>query len=206
MKNSKILIAEDEMLIALDIEQAVSRIGYTVIDIVPSGEEVLEAATRIRPDLVLMDIVLHGSMSGIDTAKVLYKKMGIPIVFITAYGDDETLERAKETQPFGYLLKPFDERQLAITIEVALYRDELERERNRLLREKDELIRQRDQVLSEIKTLRGMIPICTHCKKIRNDHGFWEQVEKYIKEHSDVEFTHGVCPDCMEKYYKEFND
>ncbi len=120
MLNSKILVVEDEMLVAEDIAGRLRRLGYEVTDIVESGEEAILSVLKNPPDLVLMDIVLAGDMDGIETAEKIREHKQIPIVYLTAYGDKKTLNRSKITDPYGYVIKPFDEQQLNTTIEIAL--------------------------------------------------------------------------------------
>jgi signal transduction histidine kinase len=120
MLNSKILVVEDEMLVAEDIAGRLRRLGYEVTDIVESGEEAILSVLNNPPDLVLMDIVLAGDMDGIETAETIRQHKQIPIVYLTAYGDKKTLNRSKITDPYGYVIKPFDEQQLNTTIEIAL--------------------------------------------------------------------------------------
>ena len=143
-----------------------------------------------------MDIGLQGAMDGIETAAQIRSQFSIPVIFLTAFVDEKTLERAKVTAPCGYLTKPFEENDLRIAIEVGLYRAKLESERETLIKELQEAI-------AKIKTLSGLIPICAWCKKIRDDQGYWQTVEHYVKEHSQAEFTHGMCPDCQKKYFPE---
>jgi len=105
---------------------------------------------------------------------------------------------AKLTEPFGFLLKPFGARDLKVTLEIALYKHKMERERDRLTEE----LR---QALARVKTLVGLLPICAYCKKIKDDAGYWSQVEAYIMKHSDASFTHGMCPDCFQRVKKEID-
>jgi signal transduction histidine kinase len=120
MLNSKILVVEDEMLVAEDIAGRLRRLGYEVTDIVESGEEAIASVLKNPPDLVLMDIVLAGEIDGIETAEKIREHKQIPIVYLTAYGDKKTLNRSKNSDPYGYVVKPFDEQQLNTTIEIAL--------------------------------------------------------------------------------------
>ena len=122
MAKSKILIVEDENIVALDIKRNLISEGYSVCGIIASGEAALDSFEELQPDLVLMDIKLQGRMDGIETAEQLRKKYHIPVVFLTAFADDETIERVKITEPFGYIIKPFTERELRTTIEMALYK------------------------------------------------------------------------------------
>ncbi len=133
-----IVIVEDEFIVALDIQRYLERNGYSVKGILPSGEELLEKVEDLKPDLVLMDIRLQGSLDGVETAAQLNDRWSVPVILLTAYADETTLARAKITQPFGYLLKPFDERELRTSIEIALYRSMMEKR----LRESERLLHQ----------------------------------------------------------------
>ncbi len=125
---SQILIVEDEIIIAEDIQKRLKKMGYHVPAIVSSGEEAIKKVIETIPDLILMDIVIHGPMDGIQTAEKIHEFSNVPVIYLTAYADEKTLERAKITEPFGYLLKPFKERELLITIEMALYKHKMEKE------------------------------------------------------------------------------
>ena len=120
-EGARILIVEDEVLIAADLEGRLTGLGYTVCGKAITGEEALELAEKCRPDLVIMDIILQGKMDGTEAAEVIRDTWGTPVVFLTAYADTDRLERAKFTYPFGYILKPFRERDLKITVDMALY-------------------------------------------------------------------------------------
>ena len=119
---TKILVVEDDRLVARDIRQQLIRIGHNVLKVTGSGEEALVIAHRERPDLVLMDIRLDGQIDGIVAAQQVRDQLGIPVVFLTAHADDETIRRATRAEPFGYLLKPFEDSQLRTVIEIALYK------------------------------------------------------------------------------------
>ncbi|WP_019502882.1 EAL domain-containing protein [Pseudanabaena sp. PCC 6802] len=127
---SKILIVEDEILAAENIAKHLRKQGYEVSGIVPSGEEAIARSTELRPNLVLMDISLQGSIDGITAADRIGHQLQIPVVYLTAYTDSKTLDRAKSTNPYGYLVKPFKFENLRVSIEVALqkYRDEVVKE------------------------------------------------------------------------------
>jgi two-component system, cell cycle sensor histidine kinase and response regulator CckA len=121
-----IAIVEDEYIVALDIKSFLGRSGYAVAGMFSSGDDLLAAIESIRPDLVLMDIKIRGSLDGVETAHIVHDKYRVPVVLLTAYADDETIARAKITQPFGYIIKPFEERELKTAIEIALYRSMME--------------------------------------------------------------------------------
>jgi signal transduction histidine kinase len=122
MAGEAILIVEDERIVARDIEKRLKKLGYQVVGSVASGEDAIRQAQLTLPDLALMDIQLKGPIDGIQTAEQIHTDLDIPVVFLTAYADEETLQRAKVTEPFGYIVKPFDERDLHAAIEVALRR------------------------------------------------------------------------------------
>lgn len=125
MSSAQILIVEDENIVGLNLHNRLTGLGYQVLGVVSSGEEALRTAEETKPDLVLMDIMLKGEMDGISAAEIL-KKRDIPVVYLTAYADDSTLDRAKVTEPVGYILKPYEIKDLRSTIEIALYRHRME--------------------------------------------------------------------------------
>lgn len=135
MADTQILIVEDERITAEDIKGALEGAGYKVPDLVSSGEEAVKKAGEIRPDLILMDIHLDGKMDGIEAAEIIKGKFGIPVIYLTAYSDSITVQRAKITEPSGYILKepfgfihkPFEESELHTAIEITLYRDKVEK-------------------------------------------------------------------------------
>lgn len=131
---AKILIVEDENIVAFNIQNRLEGLGYTVTAVISSGEAALQNVEQDRPDLVLMDIKLKGPIDGIQTAEQIHRQFKIPVVYLTAYADEETLNRAKITEPYGYILKPFEARDLVTTIEMALYKHQIEQQ----LREREQ--------------------------------------------------------------------
>ncbi|WMW26366.1 response regulator [Methanolobus sediminis] len=129
-KDVKILVVEDESIIALNIKKKLKSFGYTVPAMATTGEEAIKMAEITFPDLILMDVRLKGDMDGIQTAEEIRKKFDIPIIFLTAYSDDKVLERAKKTEPYGYIVKPFKANDLKSNIEIALYRFGMGRKEN----------------------------------------------------------------------------
>ena len=120
--NKQILVVEDELVVAKNIQNRLENLGYFVPAVVTSGEEAIKKVADIQPDLILMDIMLESELDGIEAAKQISKRFDIPIIYLTAYGDDQTLQRAKITEPYGYILKPFETRDLQSNIEMALYK------------------------------------------------------------------------------------
>ena len=159
MSQKKILIVEDESIIAEDISDSLISLGYRISGMVYSGEEAIEAAAKCRPDLVLMDVNLQGEIDGITAAAEIRSRFQIPVVYLTAYADENTLRRVNATKPFGYIVKPFEEKNLHTTIQLALHRHEYDSLTN--LPNRSLLREQLNQVLDKQKELPGMIPVIT---------------------------------------------
>ncbi|MEN6610232.1 MAG: response regulator [Methanoregulaceae archaeon] len=136
MNKVRILIVEDEGIVAEDLRFTLVGLGYDVIGIIDTGEKAVEKVVALAPDLILMDIMLAGEMDGIAAADRIHSKKDIPVIYVTAFADETLLARAKLTGPFGYILKPFNEREVQSNIEIALYRHQMEQE-----------IRKRDAIL-----------------------------------------------------------
>jgi CheY-like chemotaxis protein/DNA-binding PadR family transcriptional regulator len=123
---SKVLVVDDEAIITMQLEERLTALGYEVVGMAASGEESVEKARRLSPDIVLMDIVMPGKMNGIEAAKQINGELGIPVVFVTSYADDTIIEKAKSARPYGYIVKPFNELEIKAAIEVALFRNATE--------------------------------------------------------------------------------
>jgi diguanylate cyclase (GGDEF)-like protein/PAS domain S-box-containing protein len=126
MDKIRILVVEDERIVSLDIQRRLKNLGYEIVGAAVSGEEAIQKASVHHPDLVLMDIILEGKLDGIAAAETIRRRLAIPVIYLTAHADTYTLERAKITEPFGYILKPFEERELHGHIEIALYKHRME--------------------------------------------------------------------------------
>lgn len=325
MIEANVLIVEDEYVIAAGLKQNLENMGCNVIALISTGEDALRFIEKELPDLVLMDIKLRGEMDGVDTAEIIKDKWKIPVIYLTAHSDDSLLQRAKLTEPWGYLVKPFDVKSLKAHIETSLFKAGLEKklietearcrgifdrtssgiavykavndgddfvfvdfnpagekienvsrdeligksvvecfpaitefgllevfrevwktgaprqhpvtfykddriagwrenyvfklpsgeivavyeditERKQSEEHKEKMIAELQDALAKVKLLSGMLPICANCKKIRDDKGYWKQIEGYIRDHSEAEFTHGLCPDCAESALKELEE
>ena len=125
--SARILVVEDEGIVAEEIRSRLKRLRYEVAAVASSGEEAIKKAEETRPDLVLMDIRLRGGMDGVEAAEEIRARFDIPVIYVTAYADEATLRRAKTTEPYGYILKPFEDKELRTSIEVALYKHNIER-------------------------------------------------------------------------------
>ena len=163
-----------------------------------SGKEALEIATREIPDMIILDIIMP-VMSGYEVLQNLKQDpflKGIPVVFITALDQEDQETKGLTLGAVDYISKPFNTTIVKLRVKTQL---ELKLQRDVLIQTNEALL----EALAKIKTLSGLLPICASCKKIRDDQGYWTQLEYYISEHSEAEFTHGCCPECMKKLYPE---
>jgi PAS domain S-box-containing protein len=174
---AKILVVEDESIVAMDIKNRLMRLGYDVSSIAYAGEEAVEKATKICPDLVLMDIMLRGEMDGIEASRLIHERLDVPVVYLTAFSDEDTLQRAKITGPFGYIIKPFEDRELHVALEIAFYRHKMEKD----LKESEEHLRAaRDNL--EIKVLERTAELTAANKDLMEEIAEREKVEKALNE------------------------
>jgi two-component system, response regulator PdtaR len=133
----RLLLVEDEVIVAQDVRRRLENLGYTVLGIATRGKEAIEMAVSLQPHLILMDIGLRGGMDGIETVRRIREKLDVPVIFASAYSDDTTLQRARTAGPQGFVLKPFEERELRLAIEMALYKHAADK----LLRDNESLFR-----------------------------------------------------------------
>ena len=190
MAKQQILIAEDDTLFAQDLQSRLESLDYEVCGNTRRANEAVALAQCLSPDLVLMDILLAGEMDGIQAAEQI-RAFRLPVIYVTGCWDGPTLERAKGTEPCGYILKPFETAHLKVGIEMGLQRHRsLERERPREP-ECD------GPAAAGPEGLNGLLSICCYCKNIKDDEGAWSQIEAYIMKRTKVSFTHGMCPECF---------
>ena len=149
-KHINVYIVEDESIVAKDIQNSLKKLGYNVLGISNNGADAIKNIVDLEPDIVLMDIMIKGTMTGIDVAEVIKKEYNIPVIFLTAYADESTLAKAKITEPYGYILKPFKEIDLHSTIEMAIYKhkkdSEVQKERDFLY----SLVENKDEAAKDI--------------------------------------------------------
>jgi len=172
-----ILIVEDESIVAKDIELCLKKLGYNVVDMVSSGLAAINSAEEYKPDLILMDIMLKGDMSGIEAAGKIRETLKIPVIFLTAYTDEKTINKAKHTEPYGYIIKPFKEIDIQTSIEIALYKHGRE---NEVRKERDFLYSLVDKDKQESK---GMIFVKSNSKLVKlntSDIYFIEALKDYV--------------------------
>ena len=196
----KIVVLEDEAEYANMLRLRLEAAGYTV-RVANDPKTGLEVIEGMRPDLVLMDINMPG-MTGFETCKILKNNSelaDIPVIFLTArIATDDVLE-GFDVGGVDYLTKPVDAKVLLARVKTHVSLKQASDKQR-------ELILQLQESLAQIKQLKGLIPICAHCKKVRDDEGYWKSVEVYIEHHSEAQFSHGICTDCIQKLYPELAD
>lgn len=180
-----------------------------------NGFDVLEAATgaaalagaKQSPDLILLDVVLP-DINGFDVCAILKRDertRNIPVLHLSATAVDVgSRVIGLQGGADGYLVQPVESVELVATINALLRVRKAEAEALRLVKEKEEVIARLETALRHVKQLSGLLPICMHCKKIRNDKGYWEQMEAYISDHTDALFNHCLCEECAKRYYSDF--
>lgn len=195
----RLLLIDDDQLDVRDMTRSLARAGWN--GPVTYAQTVEEARTLLADetfDLVLLDYVLPDG-SGLE---LMHRLESAPVVFVTGAGSEAVAAEAMREGAYGYVIKDVERHYLELlpeTLTSVLARRRIEEEKDRLLTEL------RD-ALDHIKTLRGLIPVCASCKQIRDEGGVWEQIESYISRHAPAEFTHTLCPDCLEKYLKDMED
>lgn len=188
-------VFENRILIVDDTLENIQILGIILkqkhyrINVAQDGPTALTLAEKVLPNLILLDILMPG-MDGYEVCRQLKqntKTKDIPVIFLTAKADTDSIVTGFETGAVDYITKPFQKMELLARVKTHLD----------LRRSKQEL----EKALDEIKTLKGIIPICASCKKIRDDEGYWNNLETYIQSHSEAAFSHGICPDCAEELY-----
>ena len=202
----RVLYMEDDGGLARLFRRNLQRLGY-VVDIAPDGEEGLAMYEAKAYDVVAVDQSMPGC-SGLEVIQILASRGPLPpTIMVTGSGSEMVAVEAMKLGAGDYVVKDVDLGYLGLlpaVIEKVLQQHRLAEEKRRAEEEKERLIAELRAALEEVKTLSGLLPICASCKKIRNDQGYWTQLELYIAEHSEAEFTHGICPDCMDKLYPQF--
>jgi len=177
MDKLNIYIVEDESIVAKDIQNSLLKLGYNVLGISNNGLDAIEKITELLPDLILMDIMIKGDLTGIDVSERIKEKLNIPVVFLTAYADEGTLSKAKITEPYGYILKPFKEIDLHSTIEMSVYKHKKDAE---LLKERDflySLVETKDKTTKDILFVKANSRLV---KVLLKDIYFVEALKDYV--------------------------
>jgi DNA-binding LytR/AlgR family response regulator len=202
MAKINVLVVEDESIVSKDIQHSLKKLGYNVVGAASTGEKAIELALAARPDVILMDIMLKGDMNGIEAADEIRKTCSIPVIFLTAYADESTLSKAKITEPYGYILKPFKEIDLHTTIEMAIYKHSREQE----------VVKERDLLFSLVEnkdsSQKGYIFVKSNSKLVKlksEDIYYIEALKDYVVIHtSDTRYTiHSTMKDIDSKMGKE---
>ena len=172
MKTASVLIVDDDISTIMQFETLLTDIGYSVAGVAHSGSEAVKMAGDVRPDIILMDIVMPGELDGIDAAATIKADMDIPIVFLTGYSEHELLKRAKQIEPHGYILKPYHENQIRITIDLALFKQELEREQKKSHQRLERTVRKQTAKLRRTnEQLRALLNATTNTAFLIDLHG-----------------------------------
>jgi DNA-binding response OmpR family regulator len=197
----KILVVDDDPGIRLATVRLLGNAGYFVAE-AETGTEGLRLVREMHPDLVVLDVMLP-DMHGHEVCRKIKTDRNLKDTYVLMASGHRTASddqsEGLEIGADGYIARPVTNRELLARTQAIFRIINAERERDRLIGELQE-------ALARIKTLSGLLPICCHCKKIRDDKGYWNQVEVYIRDHSNVEFSHSICPECMEKLYPEFTE
>ncbi len=196
MGKVNILVVEDESIVAKDIERSLIKLGFNVVGIASTFERAVELAAEHTPDLVLMDIMLKGEKNGIEAAEEINKSQSIPVIYLTGYADDSTLKKAKITEPYGYILKPFKEIDLHTNIEMALYKHGKD----------EEVMKERDMLYNivESKSAGNILFVKSNSRLVKlkaDDIYFIEALKDYVVIHtSEARFTiHSTMKDIQRK-------
>ena len=193
-----ILVIDDNPSNLSVINQYLEDNGFEVM-IARDGDDGVVKAARGLPDLILLDVMMPG-MDGFETCRQLKGESltrDIPVLFMTALDSVEDKLKGFDAGGVDYIVKPFNEREAIARINTHLKIRKLQQD----LEEKN---RRLEKAMNEIKKLEGIIPICSICKKIRDDKGYWSQLEAYFEEHSEAKFSHSLCQECAKKYYPDF--
>ena len=220
-----VLVVDDSAKERTLLQHLLTKGGYRKVSVAQSAGEALEKMRQdppsIKADVVLMDILMP-EMDGIEACRAIKAEKrfkDIPVIMVTGLYDKENLESAFAVGATDYIVKPVKKWDLISRVQSAIRlkkemekRKERERElkkeirkRERLKKKQEELIRELKESMDKVKTLSGLLPICASCKKIRDDNGYWTQIENYIRDHSEAEFTHGFCPACVKKLYGDIS-
>lgn len=222
-----ILIVDDEP-VSVEMLSNLLEGEYKVI-MAHSGQETLEIVSRIIPDLILLDILMP-VMDGYEVFRIIKRKpelKDVPVLFITALGEAECESEGLELGAADYIIKPFNSALVRLRVknhlELKRQRDllitraeELQRlnselahevtERRYVQQANEELIKELRNAMAEVRTLSGLLPICSSCKQVRDDQGYWSRLETYLSKHTDISFSHGLCKECAQKIYPDYCD
>lgn len=194
----KILVVDDDPEVLFATSRVLKSAGYQVLQ-AASGQECLEVVRRNPPTLILLDVVLP-DIDGIEVCRRIKQEFKDLRIFIVLVSGMKTASEEQadglEGGADGYIARPISNKELLARVRAMLRIAQAEQERDRLYLELKE-------AQARVKVLSGLLPICCHCKNIRDDAGYWSQLESYVQKHSEASFSHGICPECAQKYYPE---
>ncbi len=198
--NIKILVVDDDIDVLFATARVIRKAGYEVIE-ASTGNECLNKAREYKPDLILLDVILPDIM-GTEICRRIKADSFFKDVFILLLSGQKTASddqaEGLDLGADGYIARPISNRELLARVRAMV----------RILtaeRKVDHLVTELQEALAKVKTLKGLLPICSYCKNIRDDKGYWNKIEKYIQEHSDAEFSHGICRECAAKYFPDID-
>lgn len=198
-----VLYVEDDVSARKSVSEILGRIVRTVY-VAENGMEGLEMFRKCNPDIIVTDIRMP-VMSGLEMArKIREESSNKQLIVTTAYSDTDYFLAAIEVAVDQYVLKPIGHDKLIAAVRKCADAVLREQELEKYHEERERLILELQEALAKVKTLSGFFPICASCKKIRDDKGYWEQIETYVSEHSEALFTHSICPECAKKLYPEY--
>ena len=207
-ETAKVLVTDDDPQILELTATVLKRAGFEVLK-ATTGKDCLETAEADHPDVVILDVVLP-DLSGIEVCKQLkanQRLQGIFVILVSGIQvSSEYQAEGLDVGADGYIIKPITNKELVARVQSMVRIKRAEDALRQKEKEQQQLISKLKDALAEIKTLKGFIPICASCKKIRDDEGFWNQLEAYISKHTDAVFSHGLCPDCADKYKEEVKE
>ena len=204
----KILVTDDDPDVLLLTSSVLTRAGYEVLE-ARAGRECLEMMHTHHPDLVLLDVMLP-DMKGSTVCRHIKADPELQGTFVILVSgvqvSSEYQARGLNIGADGYIVKPISNKELVARVQAMERIKKAEDALREKEKQQEKLITKLQEALAEIKTLKGFIPICASCKKIRDDEGYWNQLEAYISKHTDAVFSHGICPDCAEKFRSEIRN
>lgn len=196
-KSLNLLLVDDESLVCDVVQSEVELLGHKIIGRAQDGNQAVRLAGELKPDAILMDIEMP-ELDGIEAARQIQALYPCPIVLLTAHDDADLVTKAGQAGAGAFLVKPPYAPEIDRTLSIAIARHsdimELRRINNELR-----------QAISEVKRLSGLLPICASCKRIKDDKGYWHEVEAYVQHHSEAQFSHGLCKECASKYFPDVN-
>ncbi len=194
----KILIAEDEKISRRILEMILTKDGHDVVA-VEDGLKALESIRKVMPDMLVTDWMMP-ELDGLELCRRV-RDLNLPnyiyIILLTALTQKERIIEGLDAGADDYITKPFERTELLARVRAGERVIQLEKS----LRQKNKEL---SEVLAHVKQLKGLLPICMYCKKIRNDENYWQKVEEYLVEHTEADFSHSICPECLEKHYPDY--